>query len=176
MFEISFGELLVIGAVALVVLGPERLPVVARTLGALVGRAQRFVASVKADIHQQSQMAGLHELQQDVQQAAEAFRSQVEREVADARQVAQEIAYTVEPVQQAVQDVAADVQQLAAEAGPAAAAEDNCIAPADRLAAAETVSTESLAAAPDDGQLDLFSQPDPAAAKPAEARPAESRS
>ena len=91
MFEISFGELLLIGVVALVVLGPERLPTVARTIGALVGRAQRFVASVKSDIHQQSQMAGLHELKQDIQDAADAFRNQVEREAADVRQVAQDL-------------------------------------------------------------------------------------
>jgi sec-independent protein translocase protein TatB len=42
-FDISFGEILLIGIVALVVLGPERLPTVARTLGALVARAQRFL-------------------------------------------------------------------------------------------------------------------------------------
>lgn len=169
MFEISFGELLVIGAVALVVLGPERLPVVARTLGALVGRAQRFVASVKADIHQQSQMAGLHELKQDVQQAADAFRSQVEREVADARQVAQDIAYTVEPVQQAVQETVADVQQ----AVQPDADDDNRIAPADMLAAAGVAPTD--APGKDDGQLDLFAQPVPDVAAAA-ASPAESRS
>ena len=58
MFEISFGEILLIGVVALVVLGPERLPTVARTLGALVGRAQRFVATVKADIQQQANLTG----------------------------------------------------------------------------------------------------------------------
>jgi len=90
-FEISFGELLIIGAVALVVLGPERLPAVARTIGALVGRAQRFVASVKSDIQQQSQMAGLQELQQEMRDAANTFRSQVESEVEQVRQVAQQI-------------------------------------------------------------------------------------
>ncbi|WP_308444354.1 Sec-independent protein translocase subunit TatA/TatB, partial [Laribacter hongkongensis] len=42
MFDISFGEMLLIGIVALVVIGPEKLPSVARTLGALVGRMQRY--------------------------------------------------------------------------------------------------------------------------------------
>ena len=50
MFEISFGELLVIFVIALVVLGPERLPKVARTLGAMMGRLQRYVADVKMDL------------------------------------------------------------------------------------------------------------------------------
>ena len=48
MFDIGFSELVVIGIVALVVLGPERLPKVARTAGHLFGRFQRYVAGVKA--------------------------------------------------------------------------------------------------------------------------------
>lgn len=177
MFEISFGELLLIGVVALIVLGPERLPTVARTIGALVGRAQRFVASVKSDIHQQSQMAGLHELKQDIQEAADAFRSQVEREAAEVRQVAQDISYSVEPVQQAVQELADNVQQVAGNAAYAADADDKRIAPADMLAAAGVIVPGAPAtAAPDDGQLDLFAQPAPAAAPAAVATSAESRS
>jgi sec-independent protein translocase protein TatB len=50
MFDIGFWELAVIGVVALLVIGPERLPRVARTAGLWVGRARRFVSTVKADI------------------------------------------------------------------------------------------------------------------------------
>jgi sec-independent protein translocase protein TatB len=50
MFDISFWELAVIGVVALLVIGPEQLPRVARTAGLWLGRARRFVSSVKADI------------------------------------------------------------------------------------------------------------------------------
>ncbi len=50
MFDIGFWELAVIGVVALLVIGPERLPRVARTTGLWVGRARRFVSGVKADI------------------------------------------------------------------------------------------------------------------------------
>lgn len=50
MFDIGFSELLVIGVVALIVLGPERLPKVARTAGHLFGRLQRYVADVKAEV------------------------------------------------------------------------------------------------------------------------------
>lgn len=81
MFDISFGELLLIGVVALVVLGPERLPAVARTLGALVARAQRFVTSVKADIQQQTDLAGLASLKQDVQDTAYALKAQLAAEL-----------------------------------------------------------------------------------------------
>lgn len=87
MFDISFGELALIGVVALVVLGPERLPTVARTFGALVGRAQRFVASVKADIQQEANLSGLESIRQDLQDAAHTFRHQLESEVGGAREV-----------------------------------------------------------------------------------------
>ena len=50
MFDFGFSELMVIGAVALVVLGPERLPMVARTAGEWLGKAQRLVQQVKSDI------------------------------------------------------------------------------------------------------------------------------
>jgi sec-independent protein translocase protein TatB len=50
MFDVGFWELLVIGIVALLVIGPERLPGVTRTVGAWVGKAKRFVSTVKADI------------------------------------------------------------------------------------------------------------------------------
>lgn len=50
MFDISFWELAIVAVVALLVIGPEKLPKVARTAGMWVGRARRFVGSVKADI------------------------------------------------------------------------------------------------------------------------------
>lgn len=53
MFDVGFFELLLIGVVALLVIGPERLPKVARTAGIWVGRARRFVSSVKQDIEKE---------------------------------------------------------------------------------------------------------------------------
>lgn len=79
MFDVSFGELLVIGAVALVVIGPERLPKVARTAGMLVGRARRFVANVKADMEQELHNAELAQLQQELAQEAPQLQQEVEQ-------------------------------------------------------------------------------------------------
>ena len=62
MFDFSFGELALIGAIALVVLGPERLPRVARTVGDWLGKAQRYVSQVKADIHREMELAELKKL------------------------------------------------------------------------------------------------------------------
>jgi sec-independent protein translocase protein TatB len=73
MFDIGFSELIVIGIVALVVIGPERLPRVARTAGLLLGRMQRYVNEVKADIHREMQLDELKKLQSDVQQSVRDF-------------------------------------------------------------------------------------------------------
>jgi sec-independent protein translocase protein TatB len=62
MFDIGFSELLVIALVGLIVLGPKRLPEVARTLGQWVARVRRFVADVKQDIDRELQQAELAEL------------------------------------------------------------------------------------------------------------------
>ena len=62
MFDIGFSELMVIGLVALIVIGPERLPRVARTLGHLAGRLQRYVADVKADINREVELDELRKM------------------------------------------------------------------------------------------------------------------
>ena len=79
MFDISFSELIVIGIVALVVIGPERLPKAARTAGLLLGRVQHYVRDIKADISREMHLEDLKKLQADVQQTAHDF----ERSMAD---------------------------------------------------------------------------------------------
>ncbi len=66
MFDVSFSELMVIALVGLVVIGPERLPKVARTVGHLLGRLQRYVGDVKADINREMQLEDLKKLQAQV--------------------------------------------------------------------------------------------------------------
>ena len=75
MFDFSFGELAVIGTVALVVLGPERLPKVARTVGEWVGKAQRYVSQVKSDINREMELAELKKLQEEARQAAQSVQT-----------------------------------------------------------------------------------------------------
>lgn len=70
MFDIGFSELMVIGVVALVVIGPERLPKVARTAGHLMGRMQRYVSDVKADINREVEMSELKDLKKTMDDAA----------------------------------------------------------------------------------------------------------
>ncbi len=70
MFDIGFSEIVVVAVVALIVIGPERLPKTARTLGHLFGRLQRYVSDVKADINRELELDELRKLQQQVQTAA----------------------------------------------------------------------------------------------------------
>jgi sec-independent protein translocase protein TatB len=81
MFDIGFSELMVIGLVALIVIGPERLPRVARTLGHLIGRLQRYVADVKADINREVELDELRKMRDSVQQAASSIESSVHGEL-----------------------------------------------------------------------------------------------
>lgn len=81
MFDIGFSELVVIGVVALIVIGPERLPKVARTAGHLLGRFQRYAASVKSDISREMQMDELRKVGQGFKDSIESAASGVEAQV-----------------------------------------------------------------------------------------------
>ncbi len=81
MFDVSFSELVVIFFVALLVIGPEKLPKVARTLGALAGRMQRYIAQVKEEVNRESRFQELQELQQEIQETVSKATSQVERSI-----------------------------------------------------------------------------------------------
>ena len=78
MFDIGFSEMMVIGLVALIVIGPERLPRVARTLGHLAGRLQRYVADVKADINRETELDELRKMKDSVQEAASGIENSVQ--------------------------------------------------------------------------------------------------
>lgn len=88
MFDIGISEFFIIGIVALIVLGPERLPRVARTAGHLLGRLQRYVSDVKADISREMQLEELRKLQTQVEEQVR----EVERQAAEtATSVNQEV-------------------------------------------------------------------------------------
>ncbi|HZS68789.1 MAG TPA: Sec-independent protein translocase protein TatB [Burkholderiales bacterium] len=81
MFDIGFSELLVIGIVALIVIGPQKLPGVARTVGHLLGRLQRYVADVKADINREIELEELRKMRDSMQKAASEMQSTVDAEL-----------------------------------------------------------------------------------------------
>jgi sec-independent protein translocase protein TatB len=77
MFDIGMSEMMVVAVVALVVLGPERLPKVARTLGHLVGRAQRYVNQVKQDINREMELSELKKMQDEFKNAAQEVKQTI---------------------------------------------------------------------------------------------------
>ncbi len=85
MFDFGFSELIIIGIVMLVVVGPERLPKVARTAGHVLGRIQRYVADVKSDIQREMQLEELKKLQEQVKQQAHELDSSLRGSLAEAK-------------------------------------------------------------------------------------------
>lgn len=86
MFDVSFSELLVIAFVALIVIGPEKLPKVARTLGALVGRMQRYLAEVKEEVNREARFEELQQLQNEIKQSSHKSQAKAQRKVSELTQ------------------------------------------------------------------------------------------
>ena len=91
MFDFSFSELMVVMVVALIVIGPERLPKVARTLGHLWGRAQRYVNGVKSDIERDMAVEEYRQLQQKIQTEAGALEQSAKQVTLTVDQQVQQI-------------------------------------------------------------------------------------
>jgi sec-independent protein translocase protein TatB len=115
MFDVSFTELMVIGVVALVVIGPERLPKVARSVGQMLGRLQRYVNSVKSDINREMQIEELRKLQATVAEQVRTLESKVTHEMRD---VETSVAKSVEPITAAVQEAVPATAPALASASP----------------------------------------------------------
>ena len=75
MFDVGFWELSLIGIVALLVIGPERLPAVARTVGKWVGRANRFISNVKDDINKELKNEDLKRILEEQQKLADEYKN-----------------------------------------------------------------------------------------------------
>jgi len=97
MFDIGFSEMLVCAIVALVVIGPERLPKVARTMGHLFGRLQRYVTQVKSDINREMELAELGKVKTEFENAARSFQSEVQSSASEVEREMREIEKAIEP-------------------------------------------------------------------------------
>ncbi|NYE62692.1 sec-independent protein translocase protein TatB [Duganella sp. 1224] len=81
MIDLGLTKLAVIGVIALVVIGPEKLPKVARMAGTLYGRAQRYLNDVKSEVTREIELEELRNLQKEVQDAAQAMKTDVENSI-----------------------------------------------------------------------------------------------
>lgn len=159
MFDISFSELMLIGVIALIVIGPERLPKVARTVGHLLGRAQRYVNDVKTDIRKEMDASEISNLKDQMQQAATSVKASVndaskawQAPFDEAQDALKQASESVKTLADSAARLHADTPETgepkAAEAGESAldaAATDaaSSTAPED-LEGAETIDTQTL--------------------------------
>jgi sec-independent protein translocase protein TatB len=152
MFGIDFFEFMVIAVVALIVLGPERLPKVARTVGLLLGRFQRYVNDVKADINREIHLEELKRLQSEVTETAQRIESNVRQEfdsakttvASSAAAAVAELDAAAQSLQQASATVTADAETATAITTDAAASSET---PPERIFGDTTLSPEALARA-----------------------------
>lgn len=113
MFDFGFSEMLVIGVIALVVLGPERLPVVARTAGEWIGKAQRFVAQVKSDIDRETELSELKRIQDEARALADDVKSTVEKSAAQIESDVKSAAGEAQAVAEKAQDNLKEIEEKA---------------------------------------------------------------
>jgi len=116
MFDIGFSELLLIAIVALIVIGPQQLPRVARTLGHLFGRMQRYVNDVKADISREMELQELKKLQATMEDTARSMHDSVNRSVSDTESELNKIAQSAQPAPDPYSDAALPVPEAPASA------------------------------------------------------------
>ena len=128
MFDVGFSELLVIGVVALLVIGPERLPKVARTAGHLFGRFQRYVSAVKADIGREMEL-------EELRKAGQTFKDSIEEAARGVESGVKEAEFTMRD----------EVVTPIKEAADAASQPDLFDAPDKKQIAAATEKTEESA-------------------------------
>ena len=108
MFDIGFFQLVVIAVVALIVIGPQRLPAVARTLGHLFGRMQRYVNDVKADISREMELEELKKLRSGMEDAARSMRDSVEHGISETEGELNKVAQSAQPQSDPYDDPFAD--------------------------------------------------------------------
>jgi len=137
MFDVSFTELMVIGVVALIVIGPERLPKVARTVGHLLGRAQRYVNDVKGDIRREIELDELRKFKTEMESAAQSVQTSLNDTQAALRE-------PVQHLRQELDEAARDA--TAAVSGNALAGTEAVTGAASQSPAAESPASHNSAA------------------------------
>lgn len=111
MFDIAFSEIVIIMVVALVVIGPDRLPGVARTMGKWVGGMQRYINRVKMDINSSMELDELRELERKVKAETEALERSVQ-------QAGNDISHEMQKLEKEIDKPAQDAAHPSAPADP----------------------------------------------------------
>lgn len=150
MFDVSFSELMLVGVIALIVIGPERLPKVARTIGHLLGRAQRYVNDVKTDIQREIDLKEIGDIKGQMEDAARSVKASMSETEAS-------ISQPLDEAKKALQDAQSLINPASTPAQPEKTSLENDPTPATP-AVSPTIETPPAPAA---------AQPDPHTEKPA---------
>ena len=130
MFDVGFSEVVIIAIIALVILGPERLPKVARTIGFWVGKARRMVADVKTDIDREmreSELADLRKLGNEISDVKNEFQSAAGQVADDSgvESVVESIKKSADDIQSSMSDVTAVDDSAQSSVSDVTAADDS---------------------------------------------------
>ena len=168
MFEIGFAELFLLGVIALLVVGPDRLPALARTVGVWVGRAQRLVGQVRADIEREVRADELRKAAKEYSPTG--MLGDMRKEVEDfASEVSKPVDLDAEKAGSAKSDTSATAPTAPTSAAPASDAADTSTAPEPEPAEPPTAETnEARSEAPEDGEPEHTADSRPAAVSGAE--------
>jgi len=175
-FDISLGELAVIGAVALVVIGPEKLPKVARTAGMLFGRAQRLAAGFRADLERELHAAEIADLKKKLTDEAASLQDEMAESAASITQSLSVTDNTIQPPAPVAELAAPPESVEAAPVKPARRRRKAAETPSGETEPAQAAETVQLVTPPKkaprkrktvEPQIDLFAEP-PADSVPAD--------
>jgi sec-independent protein translocase protein TatB len=148
MFDVGFSEIVMIAVVALIVIGPEKLPKTARMLGHLFGRLQRYVNEVKADINREMELDELRKLQREVKGVASDLQQSMTSMATDVRS-------EMQSVQRQLTDVASGVESPSGEIGTASSSAAATVP----QTAGDTAAPDAAASPPRQSSLPGFDQP-----------------
>lgn len=117
MFDIGFIEIMIVSMVALIVIGPERLPHVARTAGHLLGRLRHYVSSVKNDIQNEIRLEELRSMHASIKETTDSIENSVRQEVDQLKSMT-ETGGTATPSSATLDENCTDTKPQAGVAGP----------------------------------------------------------
>lgn len=144
MFDLGFTEMMLIGIVALVVIGPERLPGVARSAGKYVGRLKRFMTTVKADVEQELRADELRQILSDQQKELDSLKDSITEA---GRGIEKDFGLEEVGASEPVAEMSAAASEVIAETPAAAVDVEPVIAnpPANKVAAKKSVTKKPAA-------------------------------
>lgn len=108
MFDISFSEIMIIAVVAVVVVGPQRLPKTVRTIAHVMGRAQRYVSDIKSDIQREMELEDFKKATQSIKDIGKDLESTVRSTVDDAQKSVQSLGKDLQSVESELKNIAAE--------------------------------------------------------------------